>query len=136
MMITYQLENNISVEDFLRVLHASTLAERRPVNDTERIRKMVEHANIVITARDNGKIIGVARSVSDFAFCTYLSDLAVDKTYQHQGIGIALIKHTKLAAPDAKLILLSAPAAVDYYPRIGMTRHEHCFYIDNVSELR
>jgi predicted N-acetyltransferase YhbS len=134
-MITYQLENNISVEDFLRVLKASTLAERRPIDNMDRMRKMVEYANIIVTARDNGKIVGVARSVSDFAFCTYLSDLAVDKTYQHQGIGIALIKHTKLAAPDAKLILLAAPAAVNYYPRIGMTRHEHCFFIDDVNEL-
>ncbi len=135
-MITYQVENNLSVEDFAQVLQSSTLAERRPMQDAERMHKMVAHANIIVTARDNGKIVGVSRALSDFSFCTYLSDLAVDKNYQHQGIGIELIKQTKLAAPQAKLILLAAPAAVDYYPRIGMTRHEHCFYIDDVNELR
>lgn len=135
-MITYQVENNLSVEDFAQVLRSSTLAERRPMQDAERMHKMVAHANIIVTARDNGKIVGVSRALSDFSFCTYLSDLAVDKNYQHQGIGIELIKQTKLAAPQAKLILLAAPAAVDYYPRIGMTRHEHCFYIDDVNELR
>lgn len=135
-MITYQVENNLSVEDFAQVLRSSTLAERRPMQDAERMHKMVAHANIIVTARDNGKIVGVSRALSDFSFCTYLSDLAVDKNYQHQGIGIELIKQTKLAAPQAKLILLAAPAAVDYYPRIGMTRHEHCFYLDDVNELR
>ena len=135
-MINYQVENNLSVEDFAQVLRSSTLAERRPMQDAERMHKMVAHANIIVTARDNGKIVGVSRALSDFSFCTYLSDLAVDKNYQHQGIGIELIKQTKLAAPQAKLILLAAPAAVDYYPRIGMTRHEHCFYIDDVNELR
>jgi len=135
-MITYQLENTLSVEDFLQVLHTSTLAERRPADDVERIQQMLDHADIIITARDEGKIVGVARSISDFTFCTYLSDLAVDEAYQHRGIGRELIKYTQLRFPRAKLILLSAPSAVDYYPHIGMTRHEHCYYIDDIKELR
>ncbi len=96
---------------------------------------MLANANRIITAREDGKIVGVARSVTDFAFCTYLSDLAVDQTYQKSGIGKELIRLTHRAAPQAKLILLSAPAAVNYYPRIGMKRHEHCFFIDSEEEL-
>lgn len=134
-MITYQLENDLSAKDFIGVLRASTLAERRPVNEPERIKAMLANANLIITARDNGKMVGVSRALSDFAFCTYLSDLAVDQAYQKSGIGKELIRQTQLAAPQAKLILLSAPAAVNYYPRIGMKRHEHCFYIDSEKEI-
>ena len=134
-MITYQLENDLSAEDFIDVLHASTLGERRPVDDIDRIKTMLANANLIITARDNGKVVGVSRALTDFAFCTYLSDLAVDVSYQRSGIGKELIRQTKLAAPQAKLFLLSAPAAVNYYPRIGMKRHEHCFYIDSEKEL-
>lgn len=129
-MITYQLENDLSAEDFIEVLRTSTLAERRPVDEPDRINAMLANANLIVTARDNGKIIGVSRALTDFAFCTYLSDLAVDQSYQRSGIGKELIRQTHFAAPQTKLILLSAPAAVNYYPHIGMTRHEHCFYID------
>ncbi|WP_428656267.1 GNAT family N-acetyltransferase [Runella sp.] len=133
--ITYQTENDLSVEEFISVLERSTLGERRPIHDVERIGAMLQNANLIVTARDNGKIVGVSRAISDFAFCTYLSDLAVDEMYQKQGIGKELIRQTKLAAPRAKLILLSAPKAVEYYPRIGMKHHPHCYFIDSVEEL-
>ena len=135
-MISYQAEHHLSPEEFIEVLQRSTLGDRRPVNDTERIADMLAHGNLLLTARDNGNIVGVARSLTDFSFCTYLSDLAVDRDYQHKGIGKELIRRTQLAAPKAKLILLAAPAAVTYYPRIGMKRHEHCFYIDHADELK
>lgn len=135
-MIHYQSETQLSPEEFIDILHRSTLGERRPVNDVQRIAAMLAHANLIITAREDGKLIGVARSITDFSFCTYLSDLAVDREYQHRGIGKELIRLTSLAAPGAKLILLSAPAAVNYYPHIGMTRHEHCYYLDDANELK
>lgn len=135
-MISYQAERHLSPEEFIEVLQRSTLGERRPVTDPERIADMLAHGNLLLTARDNGNIVGVARSLTDFSFCTYLSDLAVDRDYQHKGIGKELIRRTQLAAPKAKLILLAAPAAVHYYPRIGMKRHEHCFYIDHADELK
>jgi predicted N-acetyltransferase YhbS len=135
-MIDYMIENRLAVEEFRMVLVNSTLGQRRPVTEPARLARMIEHGNLIITARDNGKLIGVARSLTDFAFCTYLSDLAVDEAYQKQGIGKELIRQTKLAAPDAKLILLSAPAATRYYPKIGMKRHEFCFYLDDVSDLK
>lgn len=133
--IIYQVESNLDSSEFIDVLNRSTLGERRPVEDFERITEMCKNANLIVTARLDGKLIGVARSVTDFVYCTYLSDLAVDEDYQQKGIGKRLIEETKKKAPKAKLILLSAPAAVDYYPKIGMKRHNHCFILDDISDL-
>lgn len=132
-MIKYQIENDLNVDEFKAVLIKSTLGERRPVDDEERLATMLKNANLIITARVEGRLVGVARSISDFAYCTYLSDLAVDQDFQKQGIGKALIEATRSEAPKASLILLSAPAAVDYYPKIGMDRYEHCFMIRRES---
>ncbi|WP_435579579.1 GNAT family N-acetyltransferase [Gilvibacter sp.] len=126
-MITYSLEPELTGEEFQKLLMASTLAERRP-KTVETLKDMVKHADIILTARDGDKLVGVSRSISDFTYCTYLSDLAVDGAYQHQGIGKELIRLTKAQAPEAKLILLAAPAAREYYPKIGMTQFEYCFY--------
>ena len=90
-MINYQQEENLSVEEFKSVLLNSTLGERRPIGESERLSAMLKHANLIITARDNGKLVGIARSLTDFAFCTYLSDLAVDENYQKMGIGKQLL---------------------------------------------
>lgn len=136
MEIQYKQEENLDWQEFRTTLIASTLGERRPIDDLERIKLMVENANLIVTARHAGKLVGVARSVTDWIFCTYLSDLFVDENYQKQGIGKELIRHTKLLTPQAKLILLSAPAAVDYYPRIGMTYHPKAFMLDDLDELR
>ena len=134
--IVYKVESTLDPVEFKDVLVRSTLAERRPINDFNRIKKMCNNANLIITARKDGKLVGVARSITDFAYCTYLSDLAVDTNYQNQGIGKRLIKETNKAAPRAKIILLSAPAAVEYYPKIGMKKHNYCFTIDDIKELR
>jgi predicted N-acetyltransferase YhbS len=96
---------------------------------------MLRGANLIITARYNSKIVGVARSLTDFTYCTYLSDLAVDQKYQKMGVGKELIKRTKEASGEAKLILLSAPKVIGYYPKIGMKRHDNCFFIDSVDEI-
>lgn len=134
-MLVYQREEALPIEEFRDLLLDSTLGARRPVNDLDRLRMMVRNANLVITARDDGRLVGVSRSLTDFTYCTYVSDLAVCVSRQKRGIGKELIRHTKLAAPQAKLILLSAPAAVDYYPHIGMKRHEHCYVLDDVENL-
>lgn len=135
-MIEYKIENNLSVEEFQMVLAKSTLGERRPINEPERLQKMLEHGNLIITARENGKLIGVSRSLTDFVYCTYLSDLAVDVEYQRMGIGKELIRQTKLVTPKARLILLAAPAATSYYPKIGLIKHEFCFYLDDIAKLQ
>ena len=133
--IAYKVESALDPLEFKDVLIRSTLAERRPVNDFDRIKKMCDNANLIVTARKDGKLIGVARSITDFVYCTYLSDLAVDAEYQNQGIGKRLIQETKKMVPQAKIILLSAPAAVDYYPKIGMKKHDYCYTLDDIEEL-
>ncbi|MGE3623174.1 MAG: GNAT family N-acetyltransferase [Bdellovibrionales bacterium] len=120
--IAYANELDLSAQEFCDVLNASTLSERRPVNDLPRLDKMLRMANIVMTARDGKKLVGIARALTDFAYCCYLSDLAVDVAYQKQGIGKRLIEEThKSASSQTTLILTSAPAAVNYYPKIGMS---------------
>lgn len=135
-MIKYQIENNLNVEEFTEVLIKSTLGERRPINEPDRIAKMLEHGNLIVTARHDSKLIGVARSLTDFLYCTYLSDLAIDEQYQKQGIGKELIRFTKRETPKAKLILLAAPKAINYYPKIGMKQWEHCYFLDDVNDLK
>ena len=133
--IIYKVEKNLDPSEFIDVLNRSTLGERRPVSDVNRIKKMCENANLIVTARLDGKLIGIARSISDFVYCTYLSELAVDKEFQKKGIGKRLIEETKKQSPMAKLILLSAPAAIEYYPKIGMKKHDYCYILDDIKEL-
>jgi len=135
-MIEYNIEKNLSVEEFKLVLENSTLGQRRPVDDPSRLAKMLLHGNLIVTARSKGKLVGVSRSLTDFAFCTYLSDLAVDLDFQHRGIGKELVRRTKLEAPEAKLILLAAPAAIEYYPKIGMSQFSYCYLLDDVANLK
>ncbi len=128
--ISYALEPDLAAEEFQRVLIASTLAERRPVGDLDRLREMLRNSNIIVTARDLGRLVGVSRAITDFSYCCYLSDLAVDVAYQRQGIGKKLIEETRLAAGErTTLILLAAPAAEAYYPHIGMKQIASCWTI-------
>ena len=134
-MIVYATESNLTATEFIEVLITSSLGERRPIDDYDRVKKMLAHADLIITARCEGKLIGVSRCITDFVYCAYLSDLAVDVAFQHQGIGKELIRRTKLELPQAKLILLSAPDAVNYYPKIGMTKFESAFFLNDVESL-
>lgn len=130
MRIAYALEPDLSAREFHDILVASTLAERRPVNDLERLDRMLRHADIIVTARDSGRLVGISRAITDFAYCCYLSDLAVDAAYQHQGIGKQLIAETHARAGECTtLTLVAAPAAAAYYPKIGMKRHASCWTI-------
>lgn len=128
MPILYQLEPDLSPAEFIDVLVRSTLAERRPVEDRERIARMLNNADVIVTARLDGLLVGVSRAITDFAYCTYLSDLAVDVKHQKQGIGRELIRRThESAGLGTTLVLLAAPKARDYYPHVGMTRHDSCW---------
>jgi GNAT superfamily N-acetyltransferase len=134
MSIVYRTDLKISVDQFIDVLKRSTLAERRPVDDFDRIEKMLQHGNILITAWKNDLLVGVSRALTDFSFCCYLSDLAVDESFQKQGIGKELIRLTQeTAGKNSMLILLAAPKAVEYYPRIGMDQFKECFVIRRKS---
>ncbi len=122
-MITYRTGNDLELDAVIELYRASTLGERRPVGDRERMRLMLANANLVVTAWDGDQLVGIARSVSDFSYATYLSDLAVRLSHQRHGIGRELIRRTREMGGQATIILLSAPKAVDYYPHVGFKPH-------------
>ena len=123
-MIEYRTGNNLDLDEVIELYRASTLGERRPIDERERMRQMLANANLVITAWDGDLLVGISRSLSDFAYVTYLSDLAVRQSHQRQGIGKELVRRTREeSGPQATIVLLAAPKAVDYYPHIGFTRH-------------
>jgi len=130
MKITYAADRSITADAFIGLLNRSTLGERRPIDDRACIDAMLQHANLLCTAWDNDTLVGVARSVTDFSYCCYLSDLAVAETHQKRGIGRELIRLTqRQLGPRAKLILLAAPKAEGYYPKLGFTPHHSAWTI-------
>ncbi len=136
MELTYHREfyPEIGPDEFVDLLVRSTLAERRPIAELDTMRGMLEHANVIITARAEGCLVGISRAITDFSFCTYLADLAVDQNHQRRGIGKELLRLTHEAAGlSTMLILLSAPLARTYYPHIGMQRHDSCWIIPRQS---
>ena len=135
MAIAYQINPKLGVHDLIDVLEKSTLGLRRPLHDLEAMELMLIHANVYIGAYDGPKLVALARAMTDYVYTTYLADLAVDEAYQHQGIGKKLIQELKTYIPKAKLILLAAPAAETYYPKIGMQKHPHCYFIEDVKEI-
>lgn len=136
--VTYQINSAITPEQFTDMLSKSSLGARRPLDNYYVIKGMLDNADLLVTAwvneeheeavnnsESNKKLIGVARCVTDFSYCCYLSDIAVDEAYQKQGIGKSMIKKIEQQLPPScKIILLSAPQASDYYPKIGFTKHE------------
>ncbi len=132
--VTYAVEPELGADEFIDVLVRSTLAERRPVDDRAAMGRMLEQADLIVTARVGGRLVGISRALTDFSFCTYLSDLAVDHEFQRRGIGKELIRRTHEAAGlGTTLILLAAPKARGYYPRIGMAPHDSCWIIPRRS---
>jgi ribosomal protein S18 acetylase RimI-like enzyme len=132
MDVSFQRESYpaLGVDEFIDILKRSTLAERRPVGEPETIRGMLANAGIIVTARAGGLLVGISRAITDHSFCTYLSDLAVDRAYQRRGIGKELIRRTHEAAGyHTALILLAAPQARTYYPHVGMQAHDSCWII-------
>lgn len=128
MNIVYHDYKGISPEDISTVFQRSGI--KRPYEDLQRLARMVEGADIVITAWDGGKIVGIARALTDYAYCCYLSDLAVDLDYQQSGIGRRLIEEVQARiGEECSLLLLSAPGAVDYYPKVGFDRTDKAFVI-------
>lgn len=126
--LEYSRERRPDADVFIDLLHRSGLAGRRPVEDRVCIENMLAHANLLITAWYQQTLVGVARSVTDFSYCCYLSDLAVDAAWQGRGVGRELIHRTLTTlGPQAKVILLSAPAATDFYVHLGFHHHQGCW---------
>jgi len=135
-MITYRSGNDLDLDAVIELYRDSTLGERRPVEDRARMALMLRNANLVVTAWEGEAMVGIARSVSDFSFATYLSDLAVRLAHQKRGIGRELIRRTQELGGTATVILLSAPKAVDYYPHIGMKPHPSAWVLGAEDQLR
>lgn len=131
MTINYSVEPGLGRDDFIDVLQRSGLAERRPVDDDACIDGMLANAGLIIAARDpaaDNRLVGVSRCVTDFTYCCYCSDLAVDRDYQGQGIGSGLIDASRaVLGPKCSFFLISAPQAVAFYERINMPRIERAF---------
>lgn len=136
-MITYRMGNDLDLDGVIDLYRASTLGERRPVDDRERMAAMLRNANLVVTAWDGDLLVGISRAMTDFSFATYLSDLAVRVSHQRGGIGKELMRRTQAAGgPKTKVILLAAPAAEAYYPHAGFTHHPQCWMLSPGDVVR
>lgn len=119
-MIQYREQATITAEQAIDLYKRSTLGERRPIHNIQTFEAMLKNANLLISAWDGEKLVGISRSLTDFAYVAYLADLAVDQEYQRSGIGKQLIEETKARlGPECMIVLLAAPKANDYYKHIG-----------------
>lgn len=137
MPIEYRLGNQLDLDEVIELYRASTLGERRPVDERDRMAAMLANANLVVTAWDGDLLVGISRALTDFAYATYLSDLAVRATHQRHGIGKELMRITQReSGPKTTVILLAAPKAVDYYPHAGFTQHGSAWILPAGTEIR
>lgn len=129
-MIEYRLSKDLDVDQVAELYRRSTLGERRPIGNRDNVFAMLEHANLLVTAWAGERLVGIARSFSDFVYVTYLADLAVDREFQRHGIGKELIRRTQWhSGENTMIVLLAAPAAVDYYPHVGFTQHHSAWLL-------
>jgi len=133
-VISYRTGNDLDLDAVIDLYRVSTLGERRPIDDRSRMEQMLRNANLVITAWDGDLLVGISRSLTDFTYATYLSDLAVRVSHQRQGIGKELMRLTQQASAPATIILLAAPAAEQYYPHVGFTHHPRAWLL--LGELK
>jgi GNAT superfamily N-acetyltransferase len=127
-MIRYEENPALQAADVANVFQRSGI--RRPFQELERIQRMIEGADIILSAWDGERMVGIARAITDYSYCCYLSDLAVDQAYQKNGVGKELVRRLReKLSEEVALILLAAPEAVDYYPKIGFEHNDRCFMI-------
>lgn len=128
--IVYRYGNGLELDQVIDLYKASSLGERRPVDNRATMSDMLTHANLVVSAWDGELLVGIARTLTDFSYVGYLADLAVRSSHQKRGIGKALIRKTReRMGPRSRIVLLAAPKAVDYYPKIGFTRHNSAWVL-------
>ena len=129
--ITFRIGHDLVLDEVIELYAATTLGVRRPLDDRAAMTDMLRHANLIVTAWEGPLLVGIARSLADFSYTAYLADLAVRESHQHRGIGRDLIQHTREAlGPRCKLVLLAAPLAIDYYPKLGFTQHPSAWTLD------
>ena len=134
-MISYQLETEISLTEFLSILKESGLARRRPMEDLNLLERMISGSNLLVTARAEGQLVGLLRGISDHCYRSFIADLAVSQAYQRKGIGRQLLKIAREQAPEARLILFSAEDALPFYETLGFHLHERCYQLKVGEEL-
>jgi GNAT superfamily N-acetyltransferase len=128
--VSYRLGNDLDLDQVIELYEASTLGERRPIDDRACMGSMLQHANLVVTAWEGDLLVGISRSLTDFSYVAYLSDLAVRLSHQKLGIGKELIRRTQAElGPRATLLLLAAPKAKEYYPHVGFERHPEAWLL-------
>ncbi len=128
MVITYKVNTKIEPHQLAEIFQASGI--KRPVEDLNRLKNMLDNSNLIITAWDGDKLVGLARALTDFSFCCYLSDLAVDKEYQQKGIGHELVDEVeKQIGDECNIVLLAAPESIEYYPKIGFDKCGNAYII-------
>jgi len=136
MSIEYKINEPVTTEQFVALLKVSTLGERRPIEDRECMEGMISNSNLIVSAWYNDQLVGIARSVTDFHYACYLSDLAVSLAHQKSGIGKQLqILTQKQLGPKCKLILIAAPAANQYYKHIGFKHNPRCWVLERESSI-
>lgn len=136
MNIEYKINASVSTDQFIDLLNDSTLGERRPVDNRRCMEGMIKNSNLIVTAWYKERLVGIARSMTDFHFACYLSDLAVHKKYHKRGIGKKLLAVTReQLGSQCKLILIAAPAANTYYGHIGFTHNERCWVLDRDQSI-
>jgi len=128
MEVRYLETKDIRAEDMATVFRKSGII--RPYEDIDRMQRMIDNCDLLITAWIGEQMIGVARALTDYSYCCYLSDLAVDADYQKLGIGRKLVEIVREKIGDeCSLVLIAAPNAVDYYPKIGFEKSDKAFLI-------
>ena len=136
MEIEYKVNHPITASQYIELVNKTTLGDRRPVDNEATITGMLENSNLIVTAWVDEQLVGIARSMTDFHYCCYLSDLAVDQSVQSMGIAKYLILVTaESIAEDCKIVLLSAPKVEGYYPKIGFTEHNSAWVLSDVNAL-
>jgi GNAT superfamily N-acetyltransferase len=128
-MVTIQVESGLSLAEFIFILDDSGLGKRRPMHDPEQLNKMLEGSNLLVTAREDGQLVGVLRGLSDYCYRCFIADLAVAKRVQGKGIGRKILQFTRDLAPDARLILFAAEDAEPFYRKLGFHLHERCYQL-------
>jgi ribosomal protein S18 acetylase RimI-like enzyme len=106
----------------------------RPTHDPQRIKAMFDNSDLIITAWDENKLVGVSRTITDWVWCSYIADLAVSPAYKRSGIGKKLIELAREKIGErSMLLLLSVPTAMDYYPKVGFVRENRAFIIHRTT---
>jgi N-acetylglutamate synthase-like GNAT family acetyltransferase len=128
MDIVYKHDEVVTGEQVAELFRKSGI--KRPVDDVDRIQRMIQNADVIISAWHEDKLVGIARAITDFCYCCYLSDLAVDKEYQKNGVGKRLVELTQeKIGEEVSLVLLSSPVAMEFYPHIGFEKSDKSFVI-------